>query len=323
MSGLLRRIKRARAAGGEPSAEGAPTASGGAPVTSDPAAGPAGGGSSAASGPGGGSPTASGLAGSGPAATTGPAGSDAAEANRPAGGASGRETPQQAEATPAGIDPAAAPLPPKGRRSRHRKRLRYLRRARELMLRDLGGLLYEIHRTGGGHIDTHAAIIGPKVARLAALDQEAHAIERALGAPRGETVVFEPGVGGACAVCGELYPNGARFCANCGTATTAPAASPEAPATPAPGPAAASAAEPAPGPAARPAPPPDPDPGDERPTSQLPAESSSPPLGLASAAQEPEASGAMNGHAPNPDSTGTDKDGEPTDPLAAREARRP
>jgi hypothetical protein len=258
---------------------------------------------------------------------TGPAGSNQGEATGPADGAPAPGALQQTEATPAGIDPAAPPLPPKGRRSRLRKRLRYLRRARELMLRDLGGLLYEIHRTGGGHIDTHAAIIGPKVARLAALDQEAHAIERALGAARGETVVFEPGVGGACSVCGELYPNGARFCANCGTATTAPAASPSipaAPATPEPGPPAASAARPAAG--ARPAAPssaspPDPD---ERPTSQLPAESSSPPLGLAPAAQEPEASGAMNGHAPNPEATGTtDKDGEPTDPLAGREARRP
>ena len=106
---------------------------------------------------------------------------------------------------PAGVDPAAAPFrPPAGRRGRLRRRLRYLRRARELMLRDLGGLLYEIHRTGGGRVDQHATIVRAKVQRIAGLDAEAHAIEGALAAPRSETVVFEPGIGGTCAVCGEL-----------------------------------------------------------------------------------------------------------------------
>ncbi|HZB75989.1 MAG TPA: hypothetical protein VE526_07180, partial [Solirubrobacteraceae bacterium] len=48
---------------------------------------------------------------------------------------------------PAGLDPAEADARPlAGRRARLRRRLRYLRRARELMLRDLGGLVFEIHR---------------------------------------------------------------------------------------------------------------------------------------------------------------------------------
>jgi hypothetical protein len=119
---------------------------------------------------------------------------------------------------PAGIDPAAAPMrPPAGRRGRLRRRLRYLRRARELMLRDLGGLLYEIHRTGGGKVEAHANVVGAKVQRIAGLDAEAHALETALSAPRAETVLFEPGIGGTCATCGELYGSDARFCAHCGT----------------------------------------------------------------------------------------------------------
>ena len=119
--------------------------------------------------------------------------------------------------TPAGVDPVEAPLrPPAGRRGRLRRRLRYLRRARELMLRDLGGLLYEVHRTGGGSVEAHATVVGAKVQRIAGLDAEAHALETALASPRGETIVFEPGVGGACASCGELYGSDARFCANCG-----------------------------------------------------------------------------------------------------------
>jgi hypothetical protein len=119
--------------------------------------------------------------------------------------------------TPAGVDPAEAPMrPPAGRRGRLRRRLRYLRRARELMLRDLGGLLYEVHRTGGGNVAAHATVIGAKVQRIAGLDAEVRALETALAAPRGETVVFEPGVGGTCETCGALYGSDARFCANCG-----------------------------------------------------------------------------------------------------------
>jgi hypothetical protein len=119
---------------------------------------------------------------------------------------------------PAGVDPAAAPMrPPAGRRGRLRRRLRYLRRARELMLRDLGGLLYEIHRTGGGNVEAHANVVGAKVQRIAGLDAEAHALETALAAPRADSVVFEPGVGGTCTTCGELHGSDAHFCANCGT----------------------------------------------------------------------------------------------------------
>jgi hypothetical protein len=128
---------------------------------------------------------------------------------------------------PAGVDPAAAPLrPPAGRRGRLRRRLRYLRRARELMLRDLGGLLYEVHRTGGGDVAAHATIVDAKVQRIAGLDQEAHALEAALASPRAETVLFQPGVGGTCGHCGALFPSEARFCAACGTSVDAAVSTP-------------------------------------------------------------------------------------------------
>jgi hypothetical protein len=124
---------------------------------------------------------------------------------------------------PAGLDPAEAEMrPPAGRRGRLRRRLRYLRRARELMLRDLGGLVYEIHRTGGGDMTSHAPIVTGKVDRIRQVDAESVALETALGAPRGETVVFQPGIGGTCVACGDLYPSDARFCANCGRSTTEP-----------------------------------------------------------------------------------------------------
>jgi len=188
MSGLLRRIKRSRAAdAGETHAEGQAAGPEGAPTTAETAKLPA--------------------AATAPAIKADPA-------------------------VPAGLDPAEPVASPAGRRGRLRRRLRYLRRARELMLRDLGGLLYEVHRTGGGDVSAHTAVIGGKVERLARLDAEAAAIETALGAPRSEAVVFEPGIGGTCAVCGELYGSAARFCSHCGTPTGATAAPREVPAMP-------------------------------------------------------------------------------------------
>ena len=180
MSGLLRRIKRSRAADtGEPPAAAR-------------AAGPDG----------------------APAAETSAADSSSTDTTElPAGAVVVGSDP----AVPAGLDPAAAGAEvATGRRGRLRRRLRYLRRARELMLRDLGGLLYEVHRTGGGDVGAHTATIGAKVERLASLDAEASAIETALGAARTEAIVFEPGVGGTCAACGELYGSAARFCSHCG-----------------------------------------------------------------------------------------------------------
>src|SRR4051794_3170251 len=99
-----------------------------------------------------------------------------------------------------------------GRRGKLRRRARFLRRARELALRDLGGLVYEARRReqDGG------ALVEDKVRRLAALDDELHVLEAELGAPRAETVIREPGIGGTCPRCGELHASEARFCSRCG-----------------------------------------------------------------------------------------------------------
>jgi len=207
MSGLLRRIKRSRTAdAGEAPAQAKAAAPDGAPTPADPPAGDA----------------------------------TPATAERPVAVPPG--TPVVARDVPAGLEPAEAPpQSPAGRRSRLRRRLRYLRGARELMLRDLGGLLYEIHRTGRGDVPAHATLIEAKVGRIAGLDAEAHALETALAAPHGETLVFQPGLGGTCAACGEAYAGGARFCASCGTSTSAVAMDPAAKPPPMPTPPAAEA----------------------------------------------------------------------------------
>ena len=131
-----------------------------------------------------------------------------------------------------------------GRRGKVRRRARFLRRARELALRDLGGLVYEAHRReqDGG------ALVKEKVQQLAVLDAELLGLESELGTPRGDTVLREPGVGGTCPRCGELHASNARFCAACGLDLTAASAQPEAAASGEAGaaPAEAAAADPAP-----------------------------------------------------------------------------
>ncbi len=108
---------------------------------------------------------------------------------------------------PAGleVEELRSPRPATERRSRLRRRTRYLRRVRELLLRDLGGLVYEIHRSTGGDRGHHESLVRAKAERLAALDSELFALEARLGAEHPETVLREPGVGGSCPSCGELH----------------------------------------------------------------------------------------------------------------------
>jgi hypothetical protein len=123
---------------------------------------------------------------------------------------------------PAGleVEELRSPRPATERRSRLRRRTRYLRRVRELLLRDLGGLVYEIHRSSGGDRMHHANLVRAKAERLAALDAELFALEKRIGAEHPETVLREPGVGGSCRSCGELHASDARFCSACGTRLT-------------------------------------------------------------------------------------------------------
>jgi hypothetical protein len=126
-------------------------------------------------------------------------------------------------ALPAGVDPdELARRPGTRRRGSLRRRQRYLQRARQVMLRDLGGLVYEIRRQGHGDAK---ALVDAKVERLTAVDAELRELDVALG-PRGETVLREPGIGGSCPTCGELHPSDARFCARCGAALQPRAAAP-------------------------------------------------------------------------------------------------
>ncbi len=140
---------------------------------------------------------------------------------------------------PAGQEPGDV-RPTALRRGRLRKRLRYVQRQRELLLRDLGGLVFEIHRSGAPRDEQrHGELVEAKVQRLAAIDAELSAGLASLAQASAGMPLREPGIGGLCPNCGEIYGSDARFCSACGTpvsgrAAVAPAAPASAQPTPLP-----------------------------------------------------------------------------------------
>lgn len=96
-------------------------------------------------------------------------------------------------------------------RARMRRRLRYLRRARELAFRDLGGLAFDLHRFQRRRDD----LVQAKLGTLSAIDEELRALEIALDDRQPLTLLREPGIS-ACPRCAALHGTDAKFCPNCG-----------------------------------------------------------------------------------------------------------
>jgi hypothetical protein len=103
-----------------------------------------------------------------------------------------------------------APSPPE--RSRIRRRVRFLRKLRELALRDLGGFLLEQARLGR----ENPAVVQTKLAAAVETDRELRTLERVLEERRPLREVREPGVGGSCPACGTVHGSGDRYCSWCG-----------------------------------------------------------------------------------------------------------
>jgi hypothetical protein len=206
MSGLLRRLSRDRAATDD---EATPSANG-ASETVDAA--------SPDAQPGGQQPV--------PAGST--AAADAPTTVQPAAGGAAPDTAPETPPDetpgrdlPAGVDVDTLAAVPEtsASRAKLRRRLRYLRHARELLLRDLGGFYAEAHRSEAGP-EAHRRLLDVKARRIATLDGEVRELEQRLDEPHGEVVIREPGIGGTCPACGELHGSEARFCSRCGTALT-------------------------------------------------------------------------------------------------------
>ena len=108
-------------------------------------------------------------------------------------------------------------------RGRLRRRLRYLRRARELGYRDLGGLVFDLHRFGRDRSD----LVEAKLATLTAVDEELRALEGLLDDRRPIDLLREPGIS-ACPRCTGLHASQDRFCPSCGLALQSEAPAPAA-----------------------------------------------------------------------------------------------
>jgi hypothetical protein len=119
----------------------------------------------------------------------------------------------------AGVDAATTASPSFRDRGRLRRRLRYLRRVRELGFRDLGGLVFDQHRFNRPNEE----LVRGKLAALQGVDAELRALETLLDDPRPIHELREPGVA-ACVRCGALHGTDARFCPSCGVAIGGPRA---------------------------------------------------------------------------------------------------
>jgi ribosomal protein L32 len=117
------------------------------------------------------------------------------------------------EAASAQTHAVAAPAPTAGFRDRGklRRRLRFLRRARELAYRDIGGLIFDMRRFGRNRQD----LLDAKLGALGAVDHELRVLEHALGDRRSIHELREPGIS-SCPRCGALHDSEANFCPHCG-----------------------------------------------------------------------------------------------------------
>jgi hypothetical protein len=98
-----------------------------------------------------------------------------------------------------------------GSRGRIRRRARFLRKARELAYRDLGGLVFNLHRFG----QRNDALVLAKLTTVAHIDTELRTLETALGRREPVTVLREAGIN-ACPRCAAIHSSEDHFCPNCG-----------------------------------------------------------------------------------------------------------
>ena len=96
-------------------------------------------------------------------------------------------------------------------RGRLRRRLRFLRRARELAFRDVGGLIFDLRRFGRDRPD----LVEAKLTALGTVDRELRALERVLDDRRPIHELREPGLS-SCPRCGALHASEDNFCPRCG-----------------------------------------------------------------------------------------------------------
>jgi hypothetical protein len=118
--------------------------------------------------------------------------------------------PEANDSRPAGADGHAGP-PGFRARGQVRRRARFLRKARELAYRDLGGLVFNLHRFG----QRNDALVIAKLSTVSHIDNELRTLETALKQRQPVTVLREAGVT-ACPRCAAIHSGEDHFCPNCG-----------------------------------------------------------------------------------------------------------
>jgi hypothetical protein len=114
--------------------------------------------------------------------------------------------------TPASQD-APSGSPGFSERGRMRRRARFLRKARELAYRDLGGLVFNLHRFG----QRNDALVLAKLSTLGQIDTELRTLEGSLAEHQPVTVLRDAGIA-ACPRCAAIHGSEDHFCPNCGLA---------------------------------------------------------------------------------------------------------
>ena len=127
-------------------------------------------------------------------------------------------------AVPAGIEPNAKPGPTARERTLMRRRLRALRRRREALMREVGGLVLESKHGENGAPQR----LDGRTQELEQVDAEARAIAQALDEQQTLDELLSSGLSTRCPTCGELVASRDHFCSNCGAKTgkAAPAEQP-------------------------------------------------------------------------------------------------
>lgn len=154
-----------------------------------------------------------------------PPASPAASTAQPAAPGTGA---QRSPSEPSPPDPRAASEPGFLARGNIRRRARFLRAARELAYRDLGGLVFDLHRFA----QRNDEVVQAKLATLSRIDAELRSLEEALKRRTPLTVLRQAGIS-ACPRCAAIHGSFDRFCPACGLPVK-PDARPIAPAPPAP-----------------------------------------------------------------------------------------
>jgi hypothetical protein len=113
---------------------------------------------------------------------------------------------------PAGTDPGEQHGPTARERTLMRRRLRALRRRREALMREVGGLVLDSKHEQNGA----AELLDGRTNELEAVDAEVRTIAQALDEKKTLDELLASGVSSRCGACGELVASREHYCTNCG-----------------------------------------------------------------------------------------------------------